>query len=177
MKNELRKIAKEERSKADVIRLSEKIKNNLFNMPEFAKSKNILAYYSIGSEVSTLNYFENKTKNWYLPKIDGDNLVVCPYNNNLRENKYKILEPESKQIDDLSIIDMIIVPALCADTMGYRIGYGKGFYDRFLKKISHSPYKVILTYSVLLKDDVFHSEFDERCQIIVTDNEILRIEC
>ena len=72
---------------------------------------------------------------------------------------------------------MIIIPALAADKNGYRIGYGKGYYDRFLKTLKHNPVKVVLTYSDLLFDNIFPDEFDEKCNIIITDKEIYRINC
>mgnify|MGYP005776240847 CR=1 FL=1 len=176
MKNKLRQYAKELRNTLSIQDLSVKIKNNLFSMPEFKSSKNILAYYSMGSEVCTYDYFDDYSKNWFLPKIDGENLLVCPYNGcKLSQNRYKILEPENQNISDESIIDMVIIPAVCADKNGYRLGYGKGYYDRFIKRLTHKPLKVILVYSKLFFDNVYPDSFDEKCDFIVTDKEIYKV--
>lgn len=154
-------------------------------MPEYKGSQNILSYYSFGSEADTREYFQDKTKNWYLPRIEGEELVICPYSinsssefdkqvNYLCQNKYKIFEPVAPCINDISIIDMILVPALCADINGYRIGYGKGYYDRLLKKFNKA-YKVILIFNELLNNCVYPENFDEKCDFIVTDKQIIKI--
>ena len=176
MKNNLRKIAKEKRKQIFCSAFDLKIKQNLFDLEEYKKAKNIMCYYSFGSEVSTLEFFSDKTKNWYLPRIDCDDLLVCPYiENEFLENKYKILEPKTIPIVDLSIVDMVIIPALCADKNGYRVGYGKGYYDRFLKKLSKSCKKVILVYSDLLFDTVYPEFHDEKADYIVTELNILNL--
>lgn len=51
----------------------------------------------------------------------------------LPENKWKIREPEGVTAD-ASILDVVIVPMLCFDEQGHRVGYGKGFYDQFLAR-------------------------------------------
>ena len=176
MKNELRYKAKEIRKQIDVDNLSKKIQENLFSIPEYKKSKHILSYYSFSSEVCTKDYLKDKSKIWYLPRIEGNELVICPYNPfELCKNKYNIFEPSGECIKDISIIDMIIIPCLCADRNGYRLGYGKGYYDRFLKRVKHHPFKIILTFEELLFDDINPESWDESCNIIITEKKIYRI--
>lgn len=174
MKKELRKIVKAKRDKIYSKEKSEKIRQNLFSSEIYKNSTNILCYYSIGSEVSTCKYFNDISKNWFLPRIDGENMLICPYSSdNLCKNKYNIPEPMSLPVS-IQDIDLIIIPALCADKKGYRIGYGKGYYDRFLKHKSQNAIKVVLTYSDLFIDDVFHDEFDERCDYVITEKGIYK---
>ena len=174
MKKELRKWAKEKRLTLCVDVVSAEIKNKLFSSGIYKNAKNIMCYYSIGSEVNTLEYFNDKSKNWYFPKIQNDDLLVCPYCSEFIENKYKIKEPNSNPVEE-SVIDMVIIPALAADKNGYRIGYGKGYYDRFLKKLPKSVCKVVLVYSELLVDDVHPDDFDEKCDYILTEKNMLKI--
>ena len=176
MKKQLRQIAKEKRKLISCYAFDFKIKQNLFDMVEYKNVKNIMCYFSFGSEVSTLDFFSDKTKNWYLPRIEGDELLVCPYvENEFSENKYKILEPKTSPIEDLSIVDMVIIPALCADKKGYRVGYGKGYYDRFLKRLPKSCKKVILVYSDLLFDTVYPEFYDVKADYVVTELNILNL--
>lgn len=178
MKKHLRQIAKEKRKLISCSSFDEQIKHNLLELDVYKSAQNIMSYYSIGSEIFTLDFFYDKTKNWFLPRIDGDELLVCPYNEcELRENKFKILEPQTLPIQDLSIIDLVIIPALCADYKGYRIGYGKGYYDRFLKKLPNSCTKVILVYSGLLFESICPDSFDEKADYIVTEQNITKIKC
>ena len=176
MKENLRQRAKEIRKSISIITLSDRIKQNLFSIEEYKNSKNIFCYYSFSNEVVTTNYFEDNSKSWYIPKVTGEEMLVCPYSkDNMVKNKYGILEPSTPAIEDLSVIDLIIIPALSADKNGYRIGYGKGYYDRFLKKLKHNPTKIVLVFSDLFIDNVYPDVYDEKCDIVVTDKEIYRV--
>lgn len=173
MKNQLRQKAKEIRKTLDVENFSKRVNQHLLNSDIYRNAKNILCYHSIGSEVCTHSLFEDKTKNWFLPRINGDYLEVCFYSKDLIcKNNFKVLEPNTKVIDDLSIIDLIIIPCVCADMNGYRLGYGKGYYDRLLKQFDKNVKKVILTYSDLLFDSVYPDNFDEKADIVITDKDV-----
>lgn len=176
MKQELRKTAKEKRKNLFCHRINSLVQQNLYKSRAYKQAKNIMCYFSAGSEISTVDYFNDTSKNWFLPKIEGENLIVCPYDkNNLFLNKYNIQEPNSRPIEDLSILDLIIIPAVCADKNGFRIGYGKGYYDRFLKKLQSSCFRIILTYEELLYDNVFPEQFDEKADMIITQKGIYKI--
>ncbi len=179
MKEQIRNFAKQHRKFLDVNSLSFKIQQNLYSLPEFIKSTYIFSYYSFADEVSTQNFFSNTEKNWFIPKIEGDNLLVCPYEKeNLIVNKFKIYEPKNNIINiNPNKLDMIIIPALAADRNGYRVGYGKGYYDRFLSLLTNKQIKVTLVFSDLLFDNIYPNEFDIKSDIIITDKEILRINC
>ena len=111
---------------------------------EFAKASHIASYISYGDEPGTsdLNTALLKSgKNLYLPRIignelqwvrwDGDTSQLIP--SKLSRN---VLEPSGPAVSDVSLIELIIVPALRIDRSGYRLGQGGGFYDRALSKLS-----------------------------------------
>lgn len=174
MKEQLRKFAKEKRSQICSLELSEQIKTNLISSEIYKKAKNIMCYYSFGSEVSTVNYFEDDSKKWFLPRVEEQDMMVCPYlKDKMCVGKYNISEPKTQPVD-FSEIDLIIIPALCVDKKGYRIGYGKGYYDRFLKQNKNTAVKIVLAYSDLFIDDVFPTEFDEKCDYVVTEKGIYK---
>lgn len=62
------------------------------------------------------------------------------------KNQYGIAEPESREVVSPENIDLIIVPLLCFDKEGYRVGYGKGFYDKYLVQTRADAIKVGLSY-------------------------------
>ena len=64
----------------------------------------------------------------------------------LIENKWGIREPANGESVPAGEIDIVIVPLLCFDTRGYRVGYGKGFYDRFLSRCRADCLKIGLSY-------------------------------
>ena len=79
----------------------------------------------------------NDNKSFYLPKVSGKNLLVCPLTKQLKKSELNIYEPCSEPVDP-KILDLVIVPALMADKNGYRLGYGGGFYDRFLPECNNA---------------------------------------
>ncbi len=101
------------------------------------KKLNIALYYPANFEVNIIGFLENKylsKKNTLLPAIEGNSQMnFFPWKKNkvLFVNKFGLLEP----IKALAMIpDVIIVPLLSYDKEKYRLGYGKGFYDRYLNK-------------------------------------------
>jgi 5-formyltetrahydrofolate cyclo-ligase len=50
-------------------------------------------------------------------------------------NIWNIYEPSHDELVETEMIDMVLVPLLCFDKRGYRVGYGKGFYDRFFEQV------------------------------------------
>ncbi|MBQ9245167.1 5-formyltetrahydrofolate cyclo-ligase [bacterium] len=176
MKKELRKISIEKRKFFDTEKLSKKILENLFSTDEYKKAQNIICYYPLNYEVSTLPCFEDNTKNFFLPRVKGNELEICPYEKNkIKTGSYNIKEPETKAINNFNNIDLIVIPAVAADKNGYRIGYGKGYYDRFLKQHQNQAKKIILVFSELLYETIVPEEFDIKSDIVITDKEILRI--
>lgn len=176
-KKEIRIFAKNIRETLDYEKLSSLIQNNLFSLVQWKKAKNIFCYYSVKKEIITNNLFSIKEKNWFLPRIEDKNLLACPIDEKeLICNKYGIPEPNTHNIDTKEL-DLIIIPALAADKKGYRIGYGGGYYDRFISSLKHNPIKIVLAYSNLIFDTTYPDEFDQKCDIIVTDKEIYKINC
>lgn len=72
--------------------------------------------------------------------------VICNDNTILNENNYGIMEPVDGTIIPYEEIDMVICPLLTFDKNGYRVGYGKGFYDRFLSQCREDVVKIGLSY-------------------------------
>ena len=176
MKKQLREKAKNIRKTLNTKELSDLIYKKLINLDEYKNSKNICTYYSFRDEVITKHFFSDKTKNWFIPKMNNEELLICPYDEKKIEiNKYNIKEPKTDAIN-IELIDLIIVPALAVDKNGYRIGYGKGYYDKLLKKLTTTK-KIIITFSDLFFENIHPDIFDEKCEIIVTDKFVHRINC
>lgn len=136
-KQELRKWAKEERKKLDIQMISKELVKRVQETEEYKQAKNIMIFYPKEYEVNLLSLLDENTKRFYLPKIEGDSLLCCPFGSSreLCESRFKTLEPTTEPVKK-SILDLIIVPALAVDKNNYRLGYGGGFYDRFLKGVN-----------------------------------------
>ena len=95
-----------------------------------------------------LSVLQGKDKNIVLPKVlDDTNLIhfLLTDNTIIRKNKWNIPEP----VDGLEVpplkIDVVFIPLLAFDKFGYRVGYGKGFYDKFLKECREDVIKIGLS--------------------------------
>ena len=158
MKTELRLNAKELRKNLDRANLSvcavKKIReNNLYK-----NSNHVMLYYPAKYEINLLALLEDE-KNFYLPRVCGKDLEICPYKNGdiLKLSELHIEEPQTEPVSS-DIIDLVIVPALMADKNNYRLGYGGGYYDRFL---SGKKFKTLcIVPKELYTDNLPREEFD-----------------
>lgn len=143
-KQEIRKKIKQIKrqfSESQLKELSLPIIKKLFLSPTIQKANTIGLYYSLPDEVDTHDLIDillQKGKKIILPKvIDDSNIEMREYSNSkdMEVGSYHIQEPIGKNFEDYSSIDVIIVPGVAFDNQGNRLGRGKGYYDRFLKKI------------------------------------------
>ena len=108
----------------------------------FRKSTDILIYWSMDDEVQTPAFIDKWTaagKRFYLPSIQGDNLIVKRYEGTLKPgDQFGIPEPDGEQVTDLTPITLVIVPGRAFDNDGNRMGRGRGFYDRLLPQLPHA---------------------------------------
>lgn len=130
-KKELRIQAKKIRKNLDIKLISQKLVDLIRQADIYKSADNVLIYYPKENEIDLLDLL-NDDKKFYLPKIEGNNLLICPFSQELSISKFNTLEPCTDAVSS-NILDLAIVPALMADKCGNRLGYGGGFYDRFLK--------------------------------------------
>lgn len=160
-KIDLRIKAKSIRKTLNMSEISKKLTKLVQSHDFYKNANNVMIFYPAKYEVNLLTLL-NDDKNFYLPRVEGDYLKVCPYKaaETLVKSEFNILEPCSTPVN-ADILDLVIVPALMCDKHGYRLGYGGGFYDRFLSELNTS---IIRTLSVipseLFVDELPHEKFD-----------------
>ncbi len=141
--------------------------------------KNIGGYYPCNHEIDdldTLNFFRNKRANISLPIIKENNQMnFFEWTNKdpLKINKYGIAEPLSvKKIYP----DIIFVPLVAYDDHLNRLGYGGGFYDRYLEKIDKikNILKIGLGFSYQELKKIPINKYDKKLDLIITENEIIQ---
>ena len=166
-KNNLRAKAKEIRKTLNIKKISKKIIDNLVESDLYKNANNIMLFYPKDNEIDLRELFSDTTKKIFLPRVNGDKLEVCPYKKGepLTLSEFKVFEPASCPVPP-DTLDLIIVPALMADINGYRLGYGGGYYDRFLKNVLCD--KVICISDELVIDNLPINEFDIRCDCLIT---------
>lgn len=179
MKNQLRNKFKKKRAElSDKNLKSSEICNIFLNSDTYKNAKIILCYSALNGEVDTnavINQSLADGKTLALPKcINKDgfmNYYIIDSLNSLVEGMFGISEPDNscKLLDDFSD-SVCIVPALSFDKKGYRLGYGKGYYDRFLEK--YNGISVGLCYNDLISENLPINEFDKSVNAVITENKI-----
>ena len=163
---------------------SKAITEILVNMKAFIESDFILLYENYKNEVMTNDIFKiavSAGKKVAYPRVDGDDMDFYVVNTKaqLYEGYKGIFEPdESCEIvdtEDISIHNVfMILPGAAFDRLGNRIGYGKGFYDKYLDKMPYIK-TVALAYELQIADEIPYETHDRQVEYIVTENRI--IEC
>ncbi len=182
-KKSLREIIinkRDNQSKKERHNKSLKIIQNLINLDIYQNSKVILCYSNFKSEVETLGIIQDalKTnKTVAFPKVINDTRIVFYQINSLDELKpgYQgILEPNNNQLDYSLIKDaLMIVPGTVFDTKGNRLGYGKGYYDRFIAKYK-PKYTIGLAYEIQLSNEIIPSKYDQKIDVVITENNVYK---
>lgn len=186
MKETLRDILIKKRDSIDkeTRRIKEQaIKNRLFNIEFFKEAETILFYASFKSEVDTMRCIEHSLrlgKRISLPVIDKIHKRLRIYEikdiSELVPNYMGIPEPVETRARSVKLdeIDLMIIPGIGFDLMGNRLGYGAGYYDRFLiyKKDSgargHIP-AIALAFEEQIMDRIPSEPHDIKVDIIITD--------
>ncbi len=153
---------------------SNKIVEQVISLGCWQQATVVAAYASFGAEATLAPLFEvamKQRKQLALPRIEGESLDLHAFSaGDLLERSP--LGPEqpvfgAKKIEP-GIVDCVLVPALAADLRGYRIGWGKGFYDRFLPQMKNAA-RVIAVFDFQLIAELPNTPGDERCDFVVTD--------
>jgi 5-formyltetrahydrofolate cyclo-ligase len=178
-KQELRKFylgKREKLSESEYDRLCRMIIQNLFNHGSIASVSTLHTYLAVveKKEPDTWPLLERlKRESPHIriavPKMVGNELEHYYYEglHQLDQNSFGIFEPTHGTPTDLSRIDAVIVPLLVADKTGNRLGYGRGFYDRFLGQLSPNCRKIGLSL-FNLEDKVPIDDWDVKLDLMIT---------
>lgn len=166
-KTDLRIWAKSIRKTLDLASVSSVIAGKIRKHEFYKNARNVMIFYPAKYEINLLSLLDDD-KNFFLPKTDEDNLLVCPFkkDDRLVVSRFKIKEPCTTPVAS-KILDLVIVPALAVDKSGFRLGYGGGFYDRFLKDCSART--IVPIVHQLLLNKLPAEKFDVPVDCIVTD--------
>ena len=178
---EERLAAREALSEQERSVLDDRITQKLLATSEYAEATTVLTYVSVSSEVSTRMIIESALRDGktvavprclpghcleFVAIVSLEQLVAAPFN---------LLEP-AKELpavtEDQKNNSICIVPALLVDTKGYRLGYGAGFYDRFLS--TYPGKKICLAYQQnLSRETLPHTAFDVAVDMVITESDVL----
>lgn len=163
--------------------LNKKILNNFMSSKLFIESTNIMCFVSFGSEVDTHSIIQNSLENSkkiFVPYIEEGKkemkISQIESFDDLVPGRFNILEPKADKIREASKddLDLIIVPGLVFDKKGYRIGYGGGYYDKFMASMKKNTKKLGISFNFqLINDKLPKDEFDIPVNYILTEKGII----
>ncbi|MDE0424488.1 MAG: 5-formyltetrahydrofolate cyclo-ligase [Candidatus Poribacteria bacterium] len=161
--------------------LSRRIINFLVSWIQNEDFDTVMLYLSMKSEVETFSLLDillHQEKIVCAPVVDTHQLELTPRQirnpkTELVQHRYGLLEPNAAcPILPVSQLQLIIVPGIAFDANGYRLGYGKGFYDRFLTKCPDAV-RVGLAYQVQIVEDTCPQTWDLPVHYIFTEKGII----
>lgn len=182
MKTQLKEDITEKRNsltKQEILEKSNKIAENLFNLGQYKKAKTVMFFVSFSSEVNTHGMIREalKRKTVIIPKVIGHEIepsVIIDFDN-LIPGKFGILEPIEAMKIAYKNIDLVLVPGIVFDKEGHRIGYGFGFYDKFLAKAPKAV-RIGLAFDFQVVDRIPREEHDVPVDLIVTEERVINCE-
>lgn len=159
-------------------RLSQQVQSRLIASEPFVQARSVALYSPINNEVATEKIFtvakKNKKKIYY-PRVVGDELgffAVATFAELVR-GTFGIAEPASAEEIALAELDLVVVPGVAFDLHGYRLGYGRGFYDRKLVEKMPETVSVGLCFNFQLCESLPVEAHDQVLDFIATETKFI----
>lgn len=156
--------------------LDKELTQKFLSLDEYKNCDTLFAFVSMPIECDTSMIIDNAlldNKHVALPKCKNKSGIMDFYfinsKDDLKKGMYSIFEPDSdkcKLVTDFSH-GLCLVPGLCFDFQGYRLGFGKGYYDRFLNDFGGTS--IGICYSRYVEKSLPHGIFDKYTDILVTE--------
>ncbi|MDG5766458.1 5-formyltetrahydrofolate cyclo-ligase [Balneolales bacterium ANBcel1] len=163
-------------------RLGDAISRQVFNTTWFREASAVHCFFGVveKGEVSTRKLLEgilSEGKTLVMPRMEGEEGRMGHYIvqdlNRLEINSRGIPEPADCPAASVRDIDLVLVPGLAADRAGNRIGFGKGYYDRFLSQQELTASSILLLPEVFLVETVPAEPHDVPVDAIATDTRLI----
>lgn len=187
MKIETRKDVLKKRSALSPGQLAEKsasIAKNFLSMEECRLASTVMVYLDFRNEVQTgllVKDLMAAGKRVVIPVTDIPNKKLTPslllhYPEDLAPGAWGILEPKPECLRPLepTDLDIVIVPGVAFDILGNRLGYGGGFYDRFLPLTRPGTVYIALAFELQIRPDVYPGEYDQPVHFVITEDRVIR---
>lgn len=165
---------KRELTSAEIDAKSQVIIGRLCQCEHYINADRIYAYVNYNQEINMSFLFDNAWacgKKIYVPRVNGQEMIFCRINSmdDLEKGAYGIMEPKMTCESDDCFSGVMIMPGLAFDRMHHRIGYGGGFYDRYLNE--HPDFmKIALCYDFQVFEEIETEEFDIPVDLVISES-------
>jgi 5-formyltetrahydrofolate cyclo-ligase len=148
-------------------------------LPEIGDAGTVMAFWSFGSEVDTTPLIEGVLANrarLVLPRVEGTEVVAAAYASGdpVAASSFGAMEPTGGAVTAPLEVDVVVVPGVAFDRRGARVGYGGGFYDRFLPRTRAGVPAIAVAFALQVVGEVPEGILDRRVDAIVTEHEVIR---
>lgn len=161
-------------------RCSGLIRDRFLALPELEAVRTVMLFWSFGSEVDTaplLRSLVERGVSVALPRIVDGELEPRTYRpgDTVTQTSFGACEPAAGEVLDPSALDVVVTPAVAFDRAGRRVGYGGGYYDRFLGRTRPGALRIGVAFDTQVVDgDLPGGHFDLLVHAIVTGSEVVR---
>jgi len=165
---------------------SDAIEDRLFGFEPFAAARTVLFYASFNNEVRTGGAIrrairEGKRIAVPVTKVEEKRLetsLVTDFDEDLQPGAFGIPEPKPGRVRPVpdDEIDIVVVPGVAFDRRGNRVGYGGGYYDRFVGRVRIGVPLIAVAFAFQLMDEVPAAEHDLRVDALITEEETIVFE-
>ena len=156
-------------SQAERMAAAQEVFDRLEESAAFMLAEKILMYHALPDELETRQFLAKwkDRKRFFLPRVNGVNLEILPYDESRLElGAFHIEEPTGENTVNPSELELIVVPAVAFDKKGTRLGRGKGFYDRLLSTTKAT--KIGVGYDFQLVEDLPSEPHDVPMDMVIT---------
>lgn len=170
---------REDLSLTEMQKKSQQINQQILALPPFSAAKTILTYLPIKKEPNTLPLLTiawQQKKQVLIPVMQAQNKsLILSQLKNLNEvtpKRHDLLEPEPEFLRPTAphSVDLCLLPGLAFDYSGNRLGYGEGYFDRFLPNLRPTCLKIALAYDFQIFDSIPKAKHDIPIDIIITES-------
>lgn len=167
-------------STEELVKKSDMVTEKLLSTDLYKNANTIMAYIDFRNEVRTEKIIKTAIadgKRIVIPIsiVDTRQLVLSElidYDFELSPGAYGILEPRPEFIREIDpeTVDLVLIPGVAFDERGYRVGYGAGYYDRFLEKVRPDSSKIALAFELQMVDYACEDSHDVPVDLIITED-------
>lgn len=177
---------RDRQSSSEIEQKSEEITDQVLHLHEYTRARGIACYVNKDSEVNTRQIIRNaldQEKRVLVPVVKKGEIElffseIVNLGADLAPGSFGIPEPKPESVRpvDLDAVDIIFVPGIAWDKDGYRLGWGRGYFDRAIKKLPAHVHSAGLAFNMQLISKIPRDQFDVPVDLVVTESRVIRVK-